>query len=211
MTTVYFARHGETEWNLQHRFQGNKDSKLTEKGITDAELLSQRMEEIEIDYIVASPLARTVSTAEIIRGDKNIEIIKDPGLMEINFGEFEGLVYDEIKEKWPDKLKLMEEDPFSNSYPDGDSLTSFYSRVEAAFKNLIGSYRGKKILVVAHGGTIKCIESFIRNAGIKKDWVFNVVSNCSLSCIQIDDKNNITELFFNDTSHLKRESAFDLS
>jgi probable phosphoglycerate mutase len=209
MTVIYFTRHGETEWNRQMRFQGNKNSELTEKGILAAELLSQRVEEIDLDCIIASPLKRAYHTAEIIRGSKEIEIIKNDGFKEINLGDFEGMRLDEIRKNWGLLLKNIEDDPFINRYPNGESLMEFYKRVETSFKDVIDRYRGKNTLIVAHGGTIKCIECYIRNAQINKDWMKGVVSNCSLSCVEIDDDNRIREVFYNNTDHLKKSLAFN--
>lgn len=209
MTTIYFTRHGETEWNREFRFQGKLNSELTELGILAAELLSERFEEIEIDKIISSPLKRAYHTAEIIKGNKHIDIIKIPGFQEINLGDFEGMQYSEIKTKYYEILKRIEDDPFTNAYPNGENLIDFYNRVEKAFKDVIDENRGKKVLIVAHGGTIKCIESLVRKVKLTKNWMSTVVKNCSLSCIEVDDNNNIKELFFNDIEHLKGRLAFN--
>ncbi len=209
MTKVYITRHGETEWNRQGRFQGSMNSELTEKGLLAAELLSERLENIDLDFIIASPLKRAYQTAEIARGTNDVEIIKDEGLQEINLGEFEGMRYDEIKNSRGDILKKIEEDPFANRYPNGENLIEFYNRVEKTFKSIIQQYKGKNILIVAHGGTIKSIECYYKNKKIEKDWIGNVVSNCSLTCVEIDENNNIKELFYNDTDHLKGKVAYN--
>lgn len=208
MTRIYFTRHGETEWNKQLRFQGSMNSELTEKGILAAELLSGRIEEIDIDYIISSPLMRAYHTAEIVRGNKNIEIIKNDGFKEINLGDFEGLRYDEIKLNCGDVLNKIENDPFNNRYPNGENLIEFYKRVERAFKEVIDKYRDKNTLIVAHGGTIKCIESYIRKFQINKNWMGNIVKNCSLSCIEVNENNEIKEIFYDDTEHLKGSVAY---
>lgn len=209
MTRIYLTRHGETEWNRQRRFQGSKNSELTEKGILGAELLASRMEEIELDYIVASPLKRAYHTAEIVRGNKEIDIIKHEGFKEINLGDFEGMRWDEIEELHGDILYRITGDPFKNRYPNGENLMEFYNRVEKALKEVIDKYRNKSVLIVAHGGTIKCIESYIRKFKINKDWMGNVVQNCSLSCFEVDDNNEIKEIFYNDTEHLRGNVAFN--
>jgi len=209
MTIIYFTRHGETEWNRQLRFQGSKNSELTEKGILAAELLSDRIEELDLDCIIASPLKRAFQTAEIVKGKKDIEIIKNDGFKEINLGDFEGMRYDEISRNWGPVLKRIEDDPFSNPYPNGESLFEFYKRVENSFKDVIEKYRGKKTLIVAHGGTVKCIECYIRNIQIDKDWMRGVVKNCSLSCVEVDDRNNFKEIFYNNTDHLKRNAVLN--
>ena len=203
MTKIYFTRHGETVWNRQGRFQGHKNSDLTDKGILAAELLSYRVEDIELDYIVSSPLMRAYNTAEIVRGNKDIEIIKHEGLKEINLGDFEGMSYLEIKKKHGDLLAQIEKDPFNNHYPKGENLKEFYERVVEAFKEITDKYRNKTVLIVAHGGTIKCIEAYIRKFKLSSDWMGNVVQNCSLYCIEVDDGGQIKEVFYNDTSHLE--------
>lgn len=209
MTTIYITRHGETEWNRQCRFQGTLNSELTEKGILAAELLSERVENIDLDFIIASPLKRAYHTAEIVRGNKNVEIIKNDGFKEINLGDFEGMRYDEIKNSQGDVLKDIENDPFANRYPNGENLMEFYKRVEKAFKDVIEKYKGKNTLIVAHGGTIKCIECYLRKVQIGKDWMGSVVSNCSLSCVEIDDDRNVKEIFYNDIDHLKGSVAYN--
>ncbi|MDD4779402.1 MAG: histidine phosphatase family protein [Tissierellia bacterium] len=209
MTRIYITRHGETEWNIQHRFQGMKNSELTEKGILAAELLSERMENIELDCIVSSPLKRAFHTAEIVRGNKEIEIIKNEGFKEINLGDFEGMNYDEISEASNDVIKKIRDDPFNNPYPNGENLMEFYKRVENAFKEVIEKYKEKCILIVAHGGTIKCIESYFRNQRISKDWMSGVVHNCSLTCIEVNEHNKIKEIFYNNIEHLKERLAYN--
>ncbi|MDF2677281.1 MAG: phosphoglycerate mutase family protein [Bacillota bacterium] len=209
MTTIYFTRHGETEWNKQCRFQGSKNSELTEKGILAAELLAERIEDIDLDIIISSPLKRAYHTAEIVRGSKKVDIIESSGFMEINLGDFEGMLYDEIKINSNELIKKIEADPFNNSYPNGENLMGFYNRVEKTFINIIENYKNKKSLIVAHGGTLKCIESYIRKKQITKDWMKDVVYNCSLSCVVIDDNKNIKEVFYNDIEHLKGKLAYN--
>ncbi len=209
MTRIYITRHGETEWNKQRRFQGNKDSALTDKGIMAAELLSDRIEDIDLDCIVASPLKRAYRTAEIVKGNKEIDIETHDGLMEINLGDFEGMRWDEIVEGHGDVIDKIKNDPFKYGYPNGESLIQFYNRVENVFKEVVEKCRGKNVLIVAHGGTIKCIESYIRKFKINNDWMGTVVSNCSLSCFEVDDNDEIKEIFYNDVEHLKGSAAFN--
>ncbi len=209
MTRIYLTRHGETEWNKLRRFQGHKDSELTDKGVMAAELLSDRIEDIDLDCIVASPLKRAYRTAEIVRGSKQIDIETHDGFKEINLGDFEGMSWDEIMEGHGAVIDKIKSDPFKYGYPNGESLFQFYERVQNAFKEVIGKCRGKKVLIVAHGGTIKCIESYIRKLKIHNDWMGTVVSNCSLSCFDVDDNDEIKEIFYNDVEHLESSAAFN--
>ena len=90
MTTIYLTRHGETEWNLAHRFQGKLDSPLTDKGKQQAEWLSERLRDIEFNAIYASCSGRALDTAKIIRGNRQMPIVTKEELMEIGLGEWEG-------------------------------------------------------------------------------------------------------------------------
>lgn len=209
MTKIYLTRHGETVWNRQRRFQGHKNSELTDKGILAAELLADRIEDIELDYIVSSPLLRAYNTAEIARGNKDVQIIKYDGLKEINLGEFEGMSYVDIKSKHTELLAEIEKDPFNNRYPNGENLQEFYKRVVKVFTEVVDKYRNKSTLIVAHGGTLKCIEAYIRKFKLSSDWMGNVVKNCSLSYIEIDENNEIKEIFYNDTKHLEGSAALN--
>lgn len=76
-TIIYLTRHGQTLWNIENRLQGRGNSKLTEEGKGRAEMLSKRMKNIHIDTIYSSPLERAFITANIIKGDRDIEIITD--------------------------------------------------------------------------------------------------------------------------------------
>ena len=207
MTKIYLTRHGETEWNRQLKFQGHKNSDLTDKGILAAELLADRIEEIDIDHIVSSPLMRAYNTAEIVRGNKDVEIVTHIGFKEINLGDFEGMSYVNIKKQQPTLLANIEKDPFINRYPNGENLQEFYKRVVKALMEVIDKYRNKTILIVAHGGTIKCIEAHIRGFKLSSDWMGNVVKNCSLSCVEVNENNEISEVFYNDTKHLEGSAA----
>ncbi|NLJ59143.1 MAG: histidine phosphatase family protein [Tissierellia bacterium] len=203
MTKIYITRHGETVWNREFRFQGYKDSDLTEKGIAAAELLADRIEEIDIDYIITSPLGRAYETAQIVRGKKDVEVIRHEGLKELNLGDFEGMRYEDIKNEYGKLLSRIEGDPFNVRYPNGENLNEFSERVKIAFNEIVEEYKNKTILIVAHGGTIKCIESLVKDFKISKDWISSVVQNCSLSYIEVDENNEAKKIFFNDTSHLE--------
>ena len=201
MITLYITRHGQTYWNVEKRLQGQGNSELTENGILGAEKLSERFEDIDIDCIISSPLQRTMHTSEIIRGKKDIPIYTDDGLMEIDIGEFSSKTLEEMKEISPQLVEKILNDPYTNSYPNGENLVEFYDRCVDALKRIAKKYDGKTVLVVSHGGVLKCIEHYIRNEMVPSNWPEEVVENCSLTKYEIDG-NNIKEIFFNDTEHL---------
>lgn len=201
MITIYITRHGETFWNIEKRLQGQGDSELTEKGLIGAELLADSLEKVDIDYIISSPLKRARKTSEIIRGNRNIPIIKMDELMEINIGTFSGYTVDEMYRKSSALVDRIINDPFNNSYPNGENLTEFYNRSVNAIKKIIKSYDGKTVLVVSHGGVLKCIEYYMRDKIVPANWENEIVDNLSLTKYEINGKVK-KEIFFNKTSHL---------
>lgn len=202
MISIYITRHGQTQWNIQKRLQGQGNSELTEIGILGAENLRDRFEDIDIDCIISSPLQRTVHTSEIIRGNKEIPIYLEDGLMEIDVGDFSGKTLEELKIESPLLVDKILTDPYNTSYPKGENLLEFYNRCVDALKKIASEYDGKTVLVVTHGGVLKALQYYIKGEMIPVDWASEVVVNCSLSKYEIDG-NNIKEVFFNDTEHLE--------
>lgn len=108
-TTLLLIRHGETEWNALGKFQGCTDIELSEEGIKQAQILKNRLNG-EFDWIYASPLSRAFKTANILASITNKEVIIEPEIREINFGEWEGLTVKQISEKYPDVFKAWRTD-----------------------------------------------------------------------------------------------------
>lgn len=94
---LYIVRHGETEWNKMGKIQGKTDISLSEDGRKLAQKTADGLKNIKFDYIFSSPLERAYETACIIKGDRDIEIVKDERLIEVGFGLYEGTVVDERK------------------------------------------------------------------------------------------------------------------
>lgn len=94
---LYTIRHGETEWNKMGKMQGKTDISLSEDGRKFAQKTADGLKNIKFDYIFSSPLERAYETACIIKGDRDIEIVKDERLIEVGFGLYEGTVVDERK------------------------------------------------------------------------------------------------------------------
>lgn len=201
MTDIYITRHGQTIWNKEGRIQGSKNSPLTEDGILGAELMCERMRDIKIDYIISSPIERAMKTAKIIKGEKEIPIIECDGFREIDCGIFEGEKFEDLSIKFPEDYEKVRDNPFTNRYPNGENLIEFYERVINSFKVIVEQYKHKKILIVGHGGTIKCIENYINNKKIEKGWFESIVQNCSFTHLVVND-GKITINVFNDIIHL---------
>ena len=104
---LYVMRHGTTDWNLERRMQGSHNIQLNDEGRALARVTAEALKDLRIYYIYSSTLDRAYETATIIRGDRDIEIVKDDRLKEFCFGEYEG----KAPEERPEKVKLFFNDP----------------------------------------------------------------------------------------------------
>ncbi|MBE6048949.1 MAG: histidine phosphatase family protein [Clostridium sp.] len=200
MTTVYITRHGQTLWNIDYRFQGQKDSELTEKGINQAKLLSERMKDVHIDCIYASPLKRTVETAKVIRGDRNIEIIKEDGFRELSFGDYEGRTKEELVlegkgKEITDIFNYVEE----AKAPNGESLKELYDRVSKTLDSVLDKQKGKTIFIVTHGAALLAIYKYFSE---ENKYYPKVMSQTSLTKV-VDKGEGFKFEYVNDIQHLE--------
>ena len=112
---LYLIRHGQTDWNKEGRLQGSVDIELNENGRAMAKAAGIRLNEVFFDKIYSSPLKRAYETAELIRNNRNLEIIVDESLREISFGAMEGTTYDDLsKEDSPCKYFFAKFNKFSS-------------------------------------------------------------------------------------------------
>ena len=163
-TIIYLTRHGQTLWNIEKRLQGRGNSPLTEQGIERAKELRDRIKYIHIDIIYSSPIERALTTANIIKGDKSIEVITDDGLMEMCFGDYEGQITDEVMKENPDwDISLIMKGNTELAAPNGENLAEVRDRVARSMNKIIEENRGKTILIVAHGITLKAIMYYFKD------------------------------------------------
>lgn len=129
MLTLYITRHGETIWNTQKRMQGWSDSDLTENGIKNAVDLRNRIKEIDFIAIYSSPSKRTQSTANLIKGNREISIILDDNLKEINMGEWGGNTISFIEDKYPKEYYSFWNTPHLYKSQKGEDFYDLKNRV----------------------------------------------------------------------------------
>lgn len=130
---VYLIRHGQTEWNLQGRLQGSKDSPLTERGRKQAAAVANSLKNEPPTFLHTSPLGRARKTAEMIAKSLGISMEMDERLSENRFGQAEGLTLDQIDKRWPGFRESRELDKWNVPWPEGES----YGDVDARLKEFI--------------------------------------------------------------------------
>lgn len=156
-TTVYVIRHGETEWNLQGRFQGHSDSRLTERGILQANRLGQHLADRSISAIYSSDLGRAMATADIVGRSIGCPTQAVDSLRERRLGCLEGLTSDEAKAQFPEDLACYESGSPDGYMNGGESFRSLYGRTESFFVSITHKHRGESVAVVTHGGNLNAV------------------------------------------------------
>ena len=152
---VLLVRHGETDYNLQGRWQGTRDTQLNETGRKQAQALARYLANTRLDAIYSSDLRRAWDTAQAIAAVHKMQVISQPGLREIALGIFEGLTREEILEQHPEAGAGYFGDDWSFVVPQGESKLQHQQRMVATWERLLASAEGETIMLVSHGGSIK--------------------------------------------------------
>ena len=187
MTRLYITRHGETIWNTQKRMQGHLDSELTDTGRRQAQQLSRVLEEIELDAIYSSSSGRTLQTAQIIAGKRNIPVIPMDSLREMGLGEWEGQVFTEVQKNYPEQYKNFWEAPHLYKPVGGEEFTDVRNRIFDTLQSVISCHEGGNIMLVTHAISLKTIMMIVENKELKELWGGGFVHPASLSVIEYDD------------------------
>jgi probable phosphoglycerate mutase len=148
MTSLYLVRHGETDWNAQRRIQGNTDVPLNDTGRQQANTTARLLARREWDGVFSSPLSRAFETASIISRELGMPLPQTiPAVVERNYGEAEGLNWDEIEAQFPGDTFV----------PGRESRDEVARRVIPALVELAQQHPGEALIVVSHGGVIRSV------------------------------------------------------
>lgn len=154
---IFVTRHGQTNWNLDEKVMGRCDEPLNKKGIEQAYLTKEKLRDCDIDLIISSPLLRAKQTAKIINEDRKANIVYDERIIERDFGEFEGLRYNEY-----DNLTLW--DYYKNEkYEKAECMKDFFERVYSFCEELKTKYQDLNVLLVTHGGVSVALNCYFNN------------------------------------------------
>jgi broad specificity phosphatase PhoE len=153
ITTLYIARHGQSEWNNQGLVTGQLDPRLSKKGQAQSEALAQCLQDQMLNAIYASALQRTIDTAQPTADAKRMAITSLPALNEIHLGTLQGRHRDERDPEAQALWAQWQADPWGFRVPGGERFDEFAQRVEAALQALLAEHRGQRILIVGHRAT----------------------------------------------------------
>ena len=183
MVKLILVRHALTVDNQKSRLSGHIDSSISEEGKEQIDKITNYLKDFDIDKIYTTTSSRTKDTVKEL---KSIEIIEKESLKEISFGDFEGLTFDEIKDKYPKEFQDMIEKGYEYKYPNGESLIDSYNRVCIELDNIISNNDNRTILICSHGGTIRNIITYLISNSYKYHWNFKI-DNGSVTILEVQD------------------------
>ena len=199
---LLLARHGETAWNAEGRYQGQEDIPLSDVGESQARLLGERLRHVHIDKVVASPLKRALRTAELAVGDERLaRLTTDAGLLEIAHGTWEGLLAAEIRERDPDRLHAWRHAPHEVLMPEGESLQHVLDRAWPALARAMeGMGEHDTLLVVAHDAVNRVLLCKVLGLPLSRLWTFRQAPT-TLNLLEGEDIDHLDIVRMNDASH----------
>ena len=186
---IYIIRHGQTVWNAKKLLQGSTDIELNENGRELAGITGQNLEEVAFDKIYSSPLIRAYETACLIRGHRNIPIIRDERLRELCFGSNEGKDFSKLLADESDPFHYFFKQPELYRAPaDGETLEHICVRAKEFLTEVVEPQRDKleRIMIVAHGAMNKALMCHIKQHGIDQYWSGGLQTNCNVIIVNLD-------------------------
>jgi len=204
LTKVIFIRHGQTEWNVTGRYQGQSDVKLTEEGKKQAEKLADNFPVAKVDAIYASDLCRAMVTAETIAKKFGLKVQAEPAFRELSFGDWEGLTYQQIVDKWEEAMANFLQHPDILEIPGGESFPAVQQRAMKRLNELIEKHDGQTIVVVAHGAVLRTMLTAALHMPLQYLWSIRQF-NTAVNIVRYDADANPTVELLNSTAHLGNE------
>jgi probable phosphoglycerate mutase len=200
-TTLILLRHGETEWNLSGRWQGQAaDTQLTELGRAQARVVAERLRSHPIRAIYSSDLLRAWETAQIVGDLLGLAPIADPALRESDIGAWTGLTWPEIVARFPDEVAAM----FAGqeiSRGGGESYGELRARLATAATRIAARHPGETVLLVSHGAALRSLVAHVLEASLAQMHRIAIGGNTALSVVQMRHE-RLRLVSYNDTAHL---------
>jgi broad specificity phosphatase PhoE len=186
VTTIFLARHGESDWNVEKRFQGHSDRPLTERGREQAHALANLVGSEKIDAVYTSPLSRARETAEIVAARAGLEAVALPELREVDTGSWSGLSRADVEARFPEGFTRWRSG--GSGWEDGESYEEMAERVIGALRKIGEDHPDGRVLVISHGGPIRAIHAAAEGLAIKDYRRLKPVEpNARLSAVAVEN------------------------
>ncbi len=205
MSRIILVRHGQTAWNIGagggERFRGRTDLPLDDMGLAQAHATAERLRDYPIVAVYSSPLKRAVQTAQPTAQRLGLPVQPLPGLIDINYGVWQGLSHPEVAQRYPELYRCWLEKPHRVKFPGGESLRQVRLRGMAALRETIARHEGQVVLLVAHQVVNKVLVCAM--LGLSNSYFWRIRQDNA--CINVFDHQDgvFTAVLINDTCHLR--------
>lgn len=211
MVELYLIRHAEAMGNVQEFFQGSLDVDISPKGYRQLEELKERFKNIKLDKIYTSPLTRAVKTARLVNYYQHLDLIRNPEIVEINGGDFEGKSWVDLPTLYPEQYNNWKNNQEEFQAPNGENMQDVYNRIVFAMNKIIEENlkfnKDVTIAVVSHGCAIKNYQCYLNHRGISYMKNLGWADNSSVSKINFNSLIDWNIEYLNDSSHLSEENS----
>lgn len=209
MTEILLIRHGETAWNASKRLQGHLDIPLNTEGERQAAALARALSDEALDAVIASDLQRARQTAEAITAARGMTVRIERGLRERCYGAFEGMLYGEIGQRYPEAYAAWQARDIDARFPEGahvaETMREFSQRALATITRIAGEGRYRKLALVTHGGVLECAYRAAQGMDFSQARDFPIF-NTSINRF-VWDGQALTLLQWGDVAHLETREA----
>jgi broad specificity phosphatase PhoE len=202
LTRLLVTRHGATTWNRTGKLQGRIDVPLSDLGHAQAKALAARLADTEFAHVYRSDTVRAEETARILAGGRRTPVTTMDGLTEMDLGDWQGLTFTEVAERWPESHDAFWHDPGAYRSPvGGESFAELRRRTAEAMARIVDHQPSATVLVVTHSLVIKAMWLIVNDRPLSDFWVTEEFGPAGLTVFDTDGRGFTTTLF-NDTSHL---------
>ncbi len=201
MTTVILVRHGQTAWNAVERFRGREDLPLNDVGLSQAERTAERIgRQWHPTAIYCSPLSRARSTAEAIAEHCHLSVQIHPGLVDIDYGKWQGMTPEEARQRYPRRIRRWYRGVRRIRPPGGESLSVVKRRCRKAVLDLASRHPDRQIVVVGHTVVNRVILLGFLSVGLRHFWQLGQ-EPCAINVLELE-RGTCTVRCLNDSCHL---------
>ena len=170
MTELLLIRHGLTDWNLEGRYTGQSDVPLNQRGMDQARRMAEELRGEPLAAIYSSDLARCAKTAELLAEVSGAPLHLDPRLREIAQGEWEGMLFEEIRTRFQEAWAQRQANPMERSAPGGETVGQGQHRVLRALDEILAKHPSQTVAIVSHGLALAIIRVHLEQAAMESVW-----------------------------------------
>lgn len=201
MTKVYIVRHGQTAWNLEEVFRGRADIPLDETGKQEVHLAGEALQHETLHAVYSSPLSRSLETSENIAKFHALAVTPLEAIIDISYGEWEGLRLAEVQQRFPDLYALWIQEPHKIRFPQGETLDEVRMRTMNALEDLLKKHPNENIVLVAHRVPNKVLCCAL--LGLDNSNFWRIQQDTASTNLFVYKNGQWIVSYLNDTSYLK--------